>query len=95
MALREGAVKRDVDIRRHEAIEEQIAAGFILVVHRVCRRLALDRLAQRLSTIRAVDRIVVFHNSRIFEVGSHDELLQKNGVYARLHKLQFARERAA
>jgi ATP-binding cassette, subfamily B, multidrug efflux pump len=52
-------------------------------------------IAHRLSTIRAVDRIVVFHKGRIVEVGSHDELLQKNGVYARLHKLQFARERAA
>ena len=46
-------------------------------------------IAHRLSTIRAVDRIVVFHKGRIVEVGSHDELLQKNGVYARLHKLQF------
>lgn len=52
-------------------------------------------IAHRLSTIRAVDRIIVFHKGHIVESGSHDELIGKNGVYARLHKLQFAREHAA
>ena len=52
-------------------------------------------IAHRLSTIRAVDRIVVFHKGRVVETGSHDALMAKGGVYARLHRLQFARERAA
>lgn len=48
-------------------------------------------IAHRLSTIRAVDRIVVFHKGRVVEQGTHDELLAAGGVFARLHRLQFAR----
>jgi ATP-binding cassette subfamily B multidrug efflux pump len=48
-------------------------------------------IAHRLSTIRAADRIVVFHKGRVVEQGTHEALLEQNGVYARLHKLQFAK----
>jgi ATP-binding cassette subfamily B protein len=51
-------------------------------------------IAHRLSTIRKADRILVFHKGQVAESGSHDELLAQNGIYAKLHKLQFS-ERAS
>ena len=49
-------------------------------------------IAHRLSTIRNADRILVFHRGVIREMGSHAELLEKGGVYYRLHQLQFQGE---
>ncbi len=47
-------------------------------------------IAHRLSTIEKADRIVVLQKGEIVEIGTHHELLVKNGVYAQLHKIQFA-----
>ncbi|MCS4533435.1 lipid A export permease/ATP-binding protein MsbA [Neisseria montereyensis] len=47
-------------------------------------------IAHRLSTIEKADNIVVMHEGRIIEQGTHAELIAKGGRYADLHKLQFA-----
>ncbi len=46
-------------------------------------------VAHRLSTIQDADRIVVIHRGEKVEEGSHDELIAREGVYFRLHQLQF------
>ena len=55
-------------------------------------RLLVDRtaiiIAHRLSTIRNVDHIFVLKQGNLIESGSHDELLDKGGVYASLYNLQ-------
>jgi ATP-binding cassette subfamily B multidrug efflux pump len=45
-------------------------------------------IAHRLSTIRSVDRILVLSRGELAEEGTHDELLRRGGLYARLHALQ-------
>lgn len=45
-------------------------------------------IAHRLSTIRDVNRIFVLKRGELIEQGSHEELLQQNGLYATLHNLQ-------
>jgi ATP-binding cassette subfamily B protein len=46
-------------------------------------------IAHRLSTIRRADQIIVLDGGSIAEIGSHEELLSKNGMYASLWNRQF------
>jgi len=46
-------------------------------------------IAHRLSTVKKVDRILVIHKGQVWEEGSHEELLARQGLYARLYELQY------
>jgi len=46
-------------------------------------------IAHRLSTVQNADKIVVLDKGKILEVGSHNELYEKGGLYRRLYDIQF------
>jgi ATP-binding cassette subfamily B protein len=46
-------------------------------------------IAHRLSTVKQANKILVLENGRIIETGTHADLIQRSGLYARLAKLQF------
>jgi ATP-binding cassette subfamily B protein len=51
-------------------------------------------IAHRLSTLQRADRLIVLHRGQIVEMGRHEELLQKGGIYARLYHAQWAHEKS-
>jgi len=52
-------------------------------------------IAHRLSTIETADRILVLHKGELREQGTHRELLARDGIYARLYRMQYAAGRPA
>jgi ATP-binding cassette subfamily B protein len=57
-----------------------------LIAHTKNKSLIL--ISHRFSTVRVADEIIVLHHGQIVEQGSHEELIKKNGRYAKLYNLQ-------
>jgi ATP-binding cassette subfamily B protein len=71
------SVDTETEMLIQEALQELLKERTALII------------AHRLSTIKNADRILVIHKGEIWEHGSHKELLQQGGLYARLHDLQY------
>jgi ATP-binding cassette, subfamily B, bacterial MsbA len=91
------AFLRDAPILLLDEATSALDAESEAQVHAALARLAAGRtvlvIAHRLATVRNADRILAMEAGRIVETGTHDELMTKGGLYARLAKLQF-QERA-
>jgi ATP-binding cassette subfamily B protein len=70
------SVDRETE-RRLQVAQEELLAGRTAVI-----------VAHRLSTIEKCDRIILMHDGRVLEQGTHAELMEKNGRYAALVELQ-------
>ncbi len=72
------ALDAESDAAIQEALKELMKGRTTLII------------AHRLATVASADRIYVMDQGRVAETGTHDALVRKGGVYARLHQLQFA-----
>jgi ATP-binding cassette subfamily B multidrug efflux pump len=73
------SVDSEIEAKIEEATNELMAGRTSIVI------------AHRLSTVLGANHIVVLHRGALSEQGTHQELLDHGGLYARLHELQFAR----
>jgi ATP-binding cassette, subfamily B, bacterial len=70
------------------ALDSEVEASIQDALAKVMQGKTVLAIAHRLSTIAAMDRIIVLDRGRIVETGSHDDLLRKDGLYARYWKRQ-------
>lgn len=87
------AILRDAPVLLLDEATSALDAESERAVQKAVDELAVGRttiiVAHRLATVKKADRIVVFDQSRIVAEGTHDQLVQQDGLYARLARLQF------
>lgn len=71
------------------ALDTETEAAIQLALSELAQGRTTLVIAHRLATIRHADRIIVVENGGVAEQGSHDELLEREGSYSRLHQAQF------
>ncbi len=72
----------NIDVETESLIE--------MAIRELSKEKTVIMIAHRLSTVRNADRIVVVHDGRVVEIGDHNQLLARKGVYYKLYQIQFA-----
>ena len=70
------------------ALDSEVEASIQTALHRVMQGKTVLAIAHRLSTLSEMDRIIVMDQGRIVEIGTHDTLLAKNGMYTQFWNRQ-------
>jgi len=88
------AILKDSPILILDEATSELDSESEMLVQRALSNLMMNRtvfvIAHRLSTIRRADKIIVIDDGMIAETGTHQELLARGGIYARLYEMQFA-----
>ena len=72
------------------SVDSEVEARIEAATRELLRGRTSVVIAHRLATVRCADKILVLHHGVLAEEGTHDALLRRGGLYAKLHELQFA-----
>ena len=72
------AVDSETDAKIRQALRKNLGDSTVILI------------SHRVTTLMQAEKIMVLDKGRIAEIGSHDELIAKNGIYRKIYDLQFS-----